>query len=747
MIFFITNLKITAILKYKFPILVCIGCLINFYSFAFKDKCKTPAEINKRSTINVAPIFTNTTYSFSVSEQVVVGSSVGQVTATDEDGDALTYSIKKGNTNSAFTINGATGLITVTKLLNHHTQNSYILTVSVTDTQGLFSEAPVSITVIAVATFPTFNNISWGTVAKQFTNTHEVHGDVVNGKLYIFGGYDPKKHALNPPQWTPTKRSFVYNPLTNKWDSIADLPHTPNGPGFGGITHEGLTIDGTDIYFAGGYPSNSTGTGQVFGTKQVWRYNVASNTYTALPGLPIDLATGQLRYLNGKLHYMGGANKFRRDTTVHYVLDLDSLSAGWKVLAPLLNGTNHAGSAVYEGKIYYLGGSHFQDANAIPQKTVEVYDPKTNTWMKLADMSTARDHISSVVIVVGNRILVLGGETTHNIKSDLVSAYSPDSNTWAELTPLPITKSAGVAAFLNNNIHYTGGNFSNTNYKGIPVIQKVDSITLSPVVDAYVRNGSYANNNYGSISTLVIKGSPTSGFNRKSYLKFSLNSVNSVSSAKLRLYGSNTTDNTTVNISTYGVGDDSWTENEITWNNAPAASTSVISSVGVSASAAYYELDVTNFVTTQLAGDKIVSFLINDPANKDKNVVFNSKENVQNPPQLIIAYTATNTTAVLNPTNDLSQQTLYSSLLRTKIYPNPVHNQLNIELPNNSKGFINFKIVDPLGRIYDLGKIKSATRGNNIEVDISKLFLSKGIYYLQLSTDTKKGETIKFIIE
>ncbi|MDQ3290012.1 MAG: malectin domain-containing carbohydrate-binding protein [Bacteroidota bacterium] len=311
---------------------------------------------------------------------------------------------------------------------------------------------------------PDFTRINWGTAASQPYGTHEIHGEVVKGKLYIFGGYDVTKSTF-----TPTKRSYCYDPNTNTWKAIADLPHTPKGTNFGGITHVGTATDGTNIYFAGGYPSNSTGTGQVFGTKQVWRYNVANNNYTALPNLPTELAAGQLKYLNGKLHYLGGANLARADVRVHYALDLNNLSAGWKSLAPLPNVTNHGGSAVYGGKIYYIGGSHGQNDDAVAQKTVQIYNPATNTWTKGADMPTGRDHISSSVVVMGNRIIVLGGQTSYNVSSALVSAYTPSTNKWQELTPMPVKKSTGVAAVLNGNIHYTGGIRSKINYKGVPV--------------------------------------------------------------------------------------------------------------------------------------------------------------------------------------------------------------------------------------------------------------------------------------
>jgi N-acetylneuraminic acid mutarotase len=486
---------------------------------------------------------------------------------------------------------------------------------------------------LAKSNIDNFSAIIWGTAKSQPILTHEVHGDVVNGKLYIFGGYDAAKR---PNTWTPTKHAYVYDPIANTWAAIADLPQLPNGPGFGGITHAGLTSDGINIYIAGGYTSNANGTGQVFGTKQVWRYNVNLNTYTRLPDLPMALATGQLRYLNGKIHYMGGANLSRVDVNIHYALALDNLSAGWKALAPLNNPANHPGSAVYNGKIYFLGGAHGQDANTVTQKTLEVYEEGTNKWTNLAPMPVGRDHIASDVVVMGARILVLGGETSHNVLSKLVSAYTPATNTWSELTPLTAGKSAGVAAVLNGNLYYTGGNFSNINRKGIPVVDNAGSV-ISPLADAFVRDGSFAAINYGQDTTLLIKATPVSSYTRNAYIKFSLKDTNyTVTSAKLRIYGFNKDNTTLISVFCYGVDDDSWTENGITFNNAPAGTATALSTAGIDNQAKYIEFDVTNYVITQLAGDKIVSFVLRDPANKNINLIFNSRDNIRNKPQLII---------------------------------------------------------------------------------------------------------------
>jgi N-acetylneuraminic acid mutarotase len=478
-----------------------------------------------------------------------------------------------------------------------------------------------------------FNEISWGSAKSQPTSTHEINGEVVNNKLYIFGGHDYMKR---PNVWSQTKRSYVYDPVANVWSAIADLPHLPSGANFGGVTNEGLTNDGTFIYFAGGYICNTNGTGQVFGTKQVWKYSTLTNSYEQLPDLPRALGVGQLKYLNGKLHYMGGADLSRNDVSAHYVLDLNNLTIGWKTAAPLLVAVNQAGGAVFGGKIYVVGGARGHDAAGVAQKTLQVYDETTNKWQKLADMPAARDHIASSVVVLGNRIIVLGGETSYNVTSKLVSAYNPSTNTWVDLTQMPAARSGGVAALLNNNLYYSGGNFATNNYKGVPVLSGTSTV-VTPTDDAYVRDGaSYAAINYGRDTSLVIKSSSASGYTRSVYLKFSLTGVGAISSAKLRIYGYNADNANTIELSCFGVPGNDWIETLITSKNAPVAQQPVLSLGKADNQPKYIELDVTGYVQNQLAANSgLVSLQLKDAAIKNTTILFNSKEASGNKPQLI----------------------------------------------------------------------------------------------------------------
>ncbi|QRR00555.1 kelch repeat-containing protein [Dyadobacter sandarakinus] len=405
-------------------------------------------------------------YDFEVVDSSPAGSQVGSVRAGASGGSPVSYQMIAGNTNGMFSLNASSGALTTGKRLNHHSQQEFRITIVASS--GTTRDTTTAVVRVNGQPVPeAFTNISWTTTASQPYRVSEAQGEVVGGRLYSFGGFDTQK-----VKFTPTFRSYMYDPASNKWTAIANLPHTPNGANYGGVTHAGVGTDGTDIYFAGGYTSNADGTGQTFGVQQVWKYNVSQNTYSKLPDLPIRIAAGQLEYVAGKLHHIAGTNAARtQDLGNHYVLDLDNLAAGWKTLAPLPTPRQHAGTAVFEGKIYYIGGQTGHDEKLATRKDVHCYDPATNTWTKMADLPApgtyGLGHISSSVVIAGNRLIVMGGETQHGTSVGLVSAYSPATNTWESLTPLPAGRYSGVAAYLNGMLFYTGGSKTNTTYKGI----------------------------------------------------------------------------------------------------------------------------------------------------------------------------------------------------------------------------------------------------------------------------------------
>ena len=80
---------------------------------------------------NSPPAFATENATLSVNEDAAIGANVGNaITATDADGDLLTYDLS-GST--AFAINSGTGQITVKSSLDYETQTSHSLSVTVSD--------------------------------------------------------------------------------------------------------------------------------------------------------------------------------------------------------------------------------------------------------------------------------------------------------------------------------------------------------------------------------------------------------------------------------------------------------------------------------------------------------------------------------------------------------------------------------------------------------------------------------------
>lgn len=185
-----------------------------------------------------------------------------------------------------------------------------------------------------------------------------------------------------------------------------------------------------------------------------------------------------------------------------------------------------------------------------------------------------------------------------------------------------------VATIALKDIGGFGSIFTSKEGNFQPYLDVKMSTLVSTTADAYVRDGTYADVNYGSDRQLVTKKGNV-GFSRRAYLKFDLSHLEgkTVSSVKLLLYGKAEATHLVANVEAYGVEDDTWTESGITWNNKPAF-TSFQSAISINGTDEWREFDITAFVQNQLAGDMIVSIgLLDVSANGS---IFSSKEGINN---------------------------------------------------------------------------------------------------------------------
>ncbi len=163
------------------------------------------------------------------------------------------------------------------------------------------------------------------------------------------------------------------------------------------------------------------------------------------------------------------------------------------------------------------------------------------------------------------------------------------------------------------------------------------SLTFSVGADTYVNSGS-TTTNYGSATAWRVDGSP----DLHAYLKFTVQGLAGypVQSAYLKVYANTSS---SIGISGLTVADNSWDENTMTYNTAPALGT-VINSSGAITSGAWVTINVSSYVT----GEGTYSFGVTTPGSS--TLSFAAKESGSNAAQLIVNLSMPDTQAPSVPT-------------------------------------------------------------------------------------------------
>lgn len=143
----------------------------------------------------------------------------------------------------------------------------------------------------------------------------------------------------------------------------------------------------------------------------------------------------------------------------------------------------------------------------------------------------------------------------------------------------------------------------------IEIINEDGKISIDSSDDAFVRDGGFANTNFGADSKMETKlDSP--GYIRESFVKFNLSQLEAkkenIQSIKLKLYMTVAGQNAPIqNVEL--VNNDQWDESTVTWNNKPGSTGTLINQLQPVQGS--HEIDITNRVLDALQqGDKELTF-------------------------------------------------------------------------------------------------------------------------------------------
>ena len=309
-----------------------------------------------------------------------------------------------------------------------------------------------------VAQNPPAHGMVWSKAAPFPEPDEELYGSVVNGKMYVVGGFAQIPNPSGAAGRVPPGFIYEYDPGPDKWTKKKSLPV--------GVHHQAQAVYNGKLYIFGGCAQGISGVGGVTNT---WEFDPVADSYRALAALPVKRCAANAEEVGGKIYVIGGMEPFENGdgTRVTGRNEMyDPATNTWTARSPMPTSRNHAYAGVVNGKIYVIGGRIGSGMIGGPNMTgatdidiVEEYDPATNLWSTLKQrMPTPRS--GGGAATYDGKIYVSGGEYQSRQMLAAFRAlerYDPVNDTWEILPSMPSARHGDAAGFIGNKLHLVSG--------------------------------------------------------------------------------------------------------------------------------------------------------------------------------------------------------------------------------------------------------------------------------------------------
>ncbi len=247
-------------------------------------------------------------------------------------------------------------------------------------------------------------------------------------KLYVIGG------GTGSGPDTRVDQLWVYDPQAGSWTHKTDVPPPGIGSNFGSAAE----LDGK-IYLFGGINGPP---GPVVPHRALWRYDIASDSWSRGADLPTDNFGAAVAAIGGKIYIAYGSGFGTQ--TWQYDPATDSYTR--KADAPLVPATNRLHGVALGGEMHAFAGGFEGNSHVI-------YNPATDSWRLGPSMPfTATD---PAVGVLGGKVMVVGGRPVAHSQ-----IFDPVTNSWSQGAPIDGATS-GIdnteGAVLGMTFHVVGG--------------------------------------------------------------------------------------------------------------------------------------------------------------------------------------------------------------------------------------------------------------------------------------------------
>mmetsp|Transcript_7338 Transcript_7338/g.22365 ORF Transcript_7338/g.22365 Transcript_7338/m.22365 type:complete len:719 (+) Transcript_7338:142-2298(+) len=281
---------------------------------------------------------------------------------------------------------------------------------------------------------PTFDPYHNGTSEAEPPIVREAQGAMVDGVLYLFGGFIPwpqdttklfKIMTTDSWKWAP----YEVGGTDGNWSRLTDMPIN-----FYGNTHCGNTVDYEKkiIYISGGLALPLTvaevdlAFADAVSTSTFLAYSIEDDTWDQLEDIPYPVGGGAAVYsqYDGRLHVVSGTQSqgdhdifFRDWEPINIDLPnhwaYDPVNDSWTELESTTVIRNHITATYLGSKIYVVGGQILTYESCANVAVVECYDTSLpdgeGYWTKVQTLPAGRGHIGGSLLPMDNHILLIGG--------------------------------------------------------------------------------------------------------------------------------------------------------------------------------------------------------------------------------------------------------------------------------------------------------------------------------------------------
>jgi N-acetylneuraminic acid mutarotase len=258
---------------------------------------------------------------------------------------------------------------------------------------------------------------------------------------------DGKIYAIGGagPVYQALRTVEAYDPATDTWTTKSEMPTARQGLS--------TSVVNGKIYAIGGGASSSASYTSVETFSTVEAYDPASDTWTAKSDMPTARVCHHANVVGGKIYIIGGSDASTPDNRSHVrtVEVYDPTTDTWTQEGEM-PGSRAAGfGSVVDGKIYVIGGYG-------GSQRVDEYDPSTDTWATKSEMPTARRSLSTSV--VDGTIYAIGGyipDVRGHPGVATVEVYDPATDTWSTAPDMPTARFGPRSSVVDGMIYVIGG--------------------------------------------------------------------------------------------------------------------------------------------------------------------------------------------------------------------------------------------------------------------------------------------------